>query len=1439
MAETLRIEIPIETIDETAAGVNSAVQGFKKIDQACKNTGKSIKKANDTVTAFDKKAQKTEKSLAKWAKEKYEIYLEAKEKITPVLSVIKNGLKGFAGKTWGITLKAIDFVTAPIRGILNILRNPVFQAGAILGISIGLADTVNTYKDFEAAMSQVQAISSATNAELGNLTDKAKEMGATTKFTATESAEAFNYMAMAGWKTNDMMDGIEGVLNLAAASGEDLARTSDIVTDALTAFNMKASDAGHFSDVLAVAASNANTTVSGMGETFKYAGSMAGTFRYSIEDVALATGLMANAGIKGTMAGTALNAMFTRLASDTNGARSAIEDLGVEFFDAHGNAKDLSDVLDGLRLATAGMNDEQKSSIANTVAGMEAQKGLLAILNASEEDYKKLSEAVNNADGASKAMADTMLDNLAGSLTLLQSAVDGVKISAGERIAPYIRDFADWMTAQMPAVEAGIEEFMDWLDRKATMLQKKFGEIANTREWQDADFLEKVNIAWDEFIAEPFSEWWSSTGKAKFAGFAQDIGSGIGIGLKTGIMTLLGIDIGETLDEGASIGASFAKGFSEGFDFDMISGKLWQGFSNMLSSAGKLLPGGESADLSSLVSAVMLTKISRPVVKAGGGAFKIGKYLFGASEPGGTSIMSSLIGATGNEMVGGSGLLGKLADVGYSSTGAGSLSGGAAALVGAGSVAGAIAAGTTLISGGMDAHTALKSDDKEKSDAYGTSAALKMGGVAAGAALGAAIGSVVPVLGTAAGALIGAGLGGIDGWIKGDKVKSDYEANVEEMERMAEKIEAVYETTGVAVDKVSFSNAGLSRALKDTGTSAEEFASMFRESCADVMTDAFGEITLSLTEVKELAGKITFGKQAESLEMLSEASQKSSDALNALQSQGRALAKMNWKAGFGIELSADDLSDYQKTMDSFVSQAKTYLENRHYESAVAMKLLIGEDNTGSLDGSLNRMYEGLQTKIDILGGKLTARISVAAKDGIINIDERKEIENLQAQIEEITGKVSQAQENADFKSLQVKYGGSGLDAGSFTSLQEELAAKSQEMTANYDQALKLGITSLELQLSEGAIGQEEYDEMLAQLTDGYNAQIDALQVRVESFQLDTIAEAFGGELDGILPELGGTVSEKLTKVMNGALALRPDVSSWSNADIIKWFDLEGLDGELQANVSQLLKQTAEAIPDSAFREMGTGNGKAMVDSTKESILAEVPSLRSAAENAIATACATPFDVSTSINIRPNFSIDRAASSYLAGSSASSTASAYAASSGLTDGAGSPKLKGRSLSDTISKNAAGGYVSGGPQLSWLAEEGYGEFIIPTNPGRRSRALELYEQAGAALGVGYHADGGYVGSPISANIGQGYGWPDNAPESVPTGYNGSTEGGLGSTTIQVNVSMDPEFTISSDDAQSEEKIMSVIRRHMKEMADELGGEIAVKLEEVFSNMPLKEA
>lgn len=340
-----------------------------------------------------------------------------------ITSGFKKGIEGIGG----ITKAGIGLTTKVLQG-------------ATAGVTALGAAAIKVGSDFEAGMSQVQAISGASGEDLEKLKNKAKEMGATTKFSATESAEALNYMAMAGWKTEDMLGGLEGVMNLAAASGEDLATASDIVTDAMTALGMQASEAGHFSDVLAAAASNANTSVGGMGETFKYAGAMAGTLGYSVEDVALATGLMANAGIKGTMAGTSLNSIMTRLSTNTNGARDAIEELGVAFFNEDGSARSLTDVMGELREATADMTTEQKANFANTVAGMEAQKGLSAILNATEDDYNKLSAAIQNADGCALEMAETMQDNLQGQLTILQSGLEGLGISLYETFQGTAKD---------------------------------------------------------------------------------------------------------------------------------------------------------------------------------------------------------------------------------------------------------------------------------------------------------------------------------------------------------------------------------------------------------------------------------------------------------------------------------------------------------------------------------------------------------------------------------------------------------------------------------------------------------------------------------------------------------------------------------------------------------------------------------------------------------------------------------------------------------------------------------------------------------------------------------------------------------------------------------------------------------------------------------------
>lgn len=299
---------------------------------------------------------------------------------------------------------------------------------------------VKTAADFDTAMSQVAAVSGATGDDLDALREKAREMGAKTKFSASEAAEAMNYMAMAGWKTSDMLSGIEGIMNLAAASGEDLATTSDIVTDALSAFGLTAADSGHFADVLAAASSNANTNVSMMGETFKYCAPVAGALGYSCEDVAEAIGLMANSGIKSSQAGTAMRTMMTKLQGELKLSGAAFGEITVQTANADGSMRGLGEILSDLRVAFSQMTESEAAAAAETLVGKNAISGFLAVMNAAPADIDKLSSAIANCDGTSQQMADTMQDNLAGQLTILKSQLEELAISFGEMLMPVIRD---------------------------------------------------------------------------------------------------------------------------------------------------------------------------------------------------------------------------------------------------------------------------------------------------------------------------------------------------------------------------------------------------------------------------------------------------------------------------------------------------------------------------------------------------------------------------------------------------------------------------------------------------------------------------------------------------------------------------------------------------------------------------------------------------------------------------------------------------------------------------------------------------------------------------------------------------------------------------------------------------------------------------------------
>ena len=313
-------------------------------------------------------------------------------------------------------------------GKMEIAGDKIAGAGkAVMPLSAGVtalgAAAVKTTADFDAYMSKVQAVSGATGKEFDALREKAREMGSKTKFSASEAAEAMNYMAMAGWKTEDMLSGIEGIMNLAAASGEDLATTSDIVTDALTAFGMTAKDSGHFADILAAASSNANTNVSMMGETFKYAAPVAGALGFTAEDTAQAIGLMANAGIKSSQAGTALRSTMTKLSKDFTISGKNIGDVTIKTKNADGSMRELNDILADSREAFAGLTEAEKAQAAQSLVGKNSMSGFLALMNASPKDIEKLEGAITSCDGAAENMAEVMQDNLSGQITILKSQI--------------------------------------------------------------------------------------------------------------------------------------------------------------------------------------------------------------------------------------------------------------------------------------------------------------------------------------------------------------------------------------------------------------------------------------------------------------------------------------------------------------------------------------------------------------------------------------------------------------------------------------------------------------------------------------------------------------------------------------------------------------------------------------------------------------------------------------------------------------------------------------------------------------------------------------------------------------------------------------------------------------------------------------------------------
>ena len=422
-----QITAQLQKLNAMHDGLDAAAEKYGENSEITQKWQQQVNKATTQLNRLESELQENSRAIEE-ASQSISEYADAQEEAARAADEMERRQKAAAEQ---VALMS-DKLQKSAATMQTVNRAALAVAGSVA--ALGLA-SAKVGMDFEAQMSKVEAISGATADEMAALTAKAQEMGASTKFTATESGQALEYMAMAGWKSQQMIDGLPGIMNLAAASGEELGSVSDIVTDALTAFGLAASDSAHFADVLAKASSSSNTNVSLMGATFKYAAPVAGALGYSIEDTATAIGLMANAGIKGEMAGTALRGMLTNLAKPSDQVAQYMDDLGISLTDTAGNVKPLNKLLIEMRKKFAKLTDAQKAEYAAGIAGKEAMSGMLAIVNSGDADFDGLTKAISQSDGTAKHMADTMNKNLKGQLTLLGSAAEGAGIAMYDKFA--------------------------------------------------------------------------------------------------------------------------------------------------------------------------------------------------------------------------------------------------------------------------------------------------------------------------------------------------------------------------------------------------------------------------------------------------------------------------------------------------------------------------------------------------------------------------------------------------------------------------------------------------------------------------------------------------------------------------------------------------------------------------------------------------------------------------------------------------------------------------------------------------------------------------------------------------------------------------------------------------------------------------------------------
>lgn len=1552
MAETIRIEIPVDVVDNTGSGTSSVTRNLTAMERAFERADRAAQRfqrrsgvaaeieigADDNATpvlsavenateqidgetaqvevAADDSATQTV-NAASDAVENFDgtsgdAEIGASDEATPVIRAAQDAAESWGGSVFNATIGVIDAATAPISALASAAKNPVVQGASLIGASFGVAESVNSFQDFESMMSQVKAISGATGQEFDDLTTKAQEMGATTKFTATESAEAFNYMAMAGWKPQQMIDGISGIMSLAAASGEDLGTTSDIVTDALTAFGLQAGDAGHFADVLAQASANANTNVSMLGESFKYVAPVAGAMNYSVEDTSLALGLMANASIKGSMAGTALKTSLANMAAPTDSMAAAMDKYGISLTDSEGNMKSLRGVIDNLRGSLGGLSETEQTAAASTIFGKEAMAGMLAIINASEEDYNKLSTAIGNSKDAAEGMADTMLDNLKGSFTLMQSAIEGTENAFGKRLSPYLRGIAGGITDMMPEITDGINAVMDVVDDKIAGVKRKITDMTGSDEWKNADLFGKIDIAWDSIIAKPFGNWVSGDG-------AQLISTGLG---------------------------------------------------TLFSSAAAILPGGEKAGLTSWLSAGILAKGAATVAQKGKSIVEtlspIGDAIGNITEAAGNANdvmdfagnLSSMIPMGAKVGLAAAGITAaiigiKLAIDKYNETqlensledhfGKIKLSADEVKDAAAGILNQKYLTNVELALNEVqnadnlraEAQKALESNDvlefksrvgitltadeqQEYTDNINTFVESKISELES-RTFAAHIHVQTYLAGTEDGQTLAQN---IKEWARADNLElSDLSSQLSQKvsEALKDGIIDVNEEEAISAlqekmnsitarwkeaeaqaqwDWINQKYGHLSAADLESGSFTDlmdEMRSQRETAMESIKADTtqwyseleamkdYGRITPEQYEsYKEQTGWYVRGQEGSELSKSLELGSNTLNdtygekitgniqtltetAQNALKSAETSLqsgsygtiastfdnmftSMDNGKGFLGIGADADQraLNELYQSMAPDVSQMGSLIDQyREAGQAVPKSLMEGykeaievgaaagdvdaawqnyanqilesgsEEMKSVLTDPNNPMYESvreqlpeeLKTAIDRATAETTPdEITLeglrAAVDGDVDIDKDSWVSALNEKL----GDLATTEEvTADNVKIKVEQGDCLWEIGNALGIDWQTIAEQNGIESPYiihpDQELTISMDTIKAEM-DGDKAQAAIEQAMSALdAEGAEMSVTAEGVKVDLANVEVDSDVAAAQIESALGMESGTLAANGIEIQAGATVTIPqelvqvDTSGIQSATEAQT-ETEPVETDTSANVNITeattdasgAKEQAQSEVESTFSESMPADGHTDVTLDQTNNAAEV---YSEVASEVQSTFSNPIAASCTVNVTLDWHITNP-------------------SAGITtSGSGS------SVTASIAGNAEGSIVTR-PLLSWVGEDGP-EAIIPLGSKRRDRGMDLWLQAGRALGVKEYADGGMIGDvPLSGG----------SSDSTSGDSSGSGDKG------QVVINMNPVFNINGNSGND---TVNTIKEKLKELINEMSGELATRLLESYANMP----